>query len=157
MKIVKIAFVILLALIACKDKEASPIYTIVGTYRATMYSSGAEGPVPYPIADHNMSVRIISETDSTVNVEIVSTPPKAALPDLVFVPSSTVYRNVLSVKEGPPTKATFLVNLTPLFGQPGIWVNAILFYGGTNIADFYYTPAETPTITKTIRLERTDQ
>lgn len=144
----------LLTCISCKDKEASPIYTIVGNYHATVYEDGSSAPVTYPIADHSMSVKIVSETDSTVTVQIVPTPPKAALPKNVFVPSSIVYRNVLSVRKGTPTKASFYVNLEPIFGQPEIFKNAILFYSGTKIADYYYTPPEAPTVTRRIRLER---
>ncbi|WAC13023.1 hypothetical protein [Dyadobacter pollutisoli] len=153
MRIIIVALM-LLTCVACKDKEASPIYTIVGNYRATVYDDGSSGPVAYPIADHSMSVKIVSETDSTVTVQIVSTPSKAALPKNVFIPSSIVYRNVLSVRQGTPTKASFYVNLEPIFGHPEIFKNAILFYSGTKIADYYYTPPEAPTAPRRIRLER---
>lgn len=156
MKIVRCALLMFWVCISCKEKETSPIYTIVGSYQATIYDSSSPKPVGYPISDHTMSVKVVSATDSTVNVEIVSTPPKGALPTNVFLPPSGTFRNVLSVKEGTPTNSTFYVNLNPVFGQPNILSNAIVFYGGTDKADYYYTPAETPTITRTIRLERKD-
>jgi hypothetical protein len=157
MKVINLLLLIFFASLSCKEKETSPIFTIVGTYRATVYGYGSSTAESYPIGDHQMSVRIVSASDSTVDVEIVSTPLKTALPENVFVPASAVYKDVVSRREGTPTQSAFYVNLSPIFGHPELLSNAILFYSGKNFADYYYTPAETPTVTRTIRLEREKQ
>jgi hypothetical protein len=156
MRILSIALLVIVCCLSCKERETSPIYTIVGTYHATVYDYTSPKSVAYPFSGHDLSVKVISVTDSTVNVEIMSIPPKTALPDDVYVPSSKLYQNILSVKRGKATKEAFYLNLEPVFGYPELLNNAILFYGGTKIAEYFYTPAETPSITRTIRLERTE-
>jgi hypothetical protein len=132
-----------------------PAQSIEGTYQAKDYDhfSSFGNSIAYPINGQELTLQIKYVSADTVSVQIVPSATTNALPNGVYSPTQTLSYPKAYV-ESPNHTATYIY----LMGKSGTTVSTtnpqIWIYSDKHTADYLFTPAQTPSFSKSIRFQK---
>ena len=140
---------------SCKHTDVEPTQSIEGTYKATNYEylSSSGNSIAYPINGQTLTLYINYVSADTVSVQIVPSATTNTLPTGVYSPTQTLSFPKAYV-ESPNNTATYIY----LMGKSGSTVSTtnpqIWIYSDRHTADYFFSPAQTPNFSKSIRFQK---
>lgn len=141
--------------LSCRQQDPQPTQTIEGTYQATYYDYSATPPTAYPINGHTITLQIAYVSADTARVTITPTSTGAALPTDIYSPTQALSYSKAYVKKVVSGSSTaYYVYLVTPPKNSNILNDVLLLYGGKSIADYIFTPAQTPTRSTIIRFDK---
>ena len=138
---------------SCRHDDVEPAQSVEGTYQAKDYNHFSQFSNSYPINGQTLSLHISYVSADTVSVEITPSAATGSLPDGVYSPTQTLVYPKAYVETLPNmTTYIYLTGKPTTVGAPA--ENQIWIYKGNQIADYIFTPKQTPHFSTDIRFEK---